>query len=114
MCDLLLGNDLLLGEDLHSEDTFRVLFPHLEHLAKGPAADELEEFKVPGCECPLRLRISDVRGGENDKAWTGVGMTNLVLFKGDLHPHLACDHLVSVCLEPREGSRVKGCSDGQG
>ena len=44
--DLLLGDDLALGEDLHGVDALRVLFADLEDAPEGAAADELEELEV--------------------------------------------------------------------
>jgi hypothetical protein len=46
MCDLLSGHYLLLGEDLHSVNSFGVAFPDLEYLPKGAPADEFEKLKV--------------------------------------------------------------------
>lgn len=48
VCNLLLCDDLLLREDLHSIDAPRVLLSHLEDPAERPTPDKLEEFKVAG------------------------------------------------------------------
>lgn len=55
MCHFLLCDDLLLREDLHRVDSLRVLFPHLEDLAKCAAADKLQEVKVARVQVALVL-----------------------------------------------------------
>jgi hypothetical protein len=44
--DLLFGDDLLLGEDLHGVDPFGVALADLEDAAEGASANELEKLEV--------------------------------------------------------------------
>lgn len=44
--DFLLGDDFLLGENLHGVDTLRVLLADLEDATKGATTDELEELEI--------------------------------------------------------------------
>jgi len=46
MGNFLLGHNLLLGKDLHRVYSLGVPLADLEHLAEGPAPDELEELEV--------------------------------------------------------------------
>lgn len=46
MGNLLLGHDLLLGEDFHRVNPLGVLLPHLEDLAERSATNELQELEV--------------------------------------------------------------------
>ena len=56
MRDLLLLNNLALGQDLHGIYALRITLPHLEDPAERPTADELQELEVAGGERALSLR----------------------------------------------------------
>lgn len=53
--DLLLGYNLLLGEDLHGVDSLGVSFPNLEDSSERSSTDELEELEVPRGKVSLAL-----------------------------------------------------------
>jgi hypothetical protein len=54
--DLLLGDDIFLGQHLHGVNSFRVPFTHLEDLAECSTSNQLEDFKVFRREVDLALR----------------------------------------------------------
>lgn len=62
MCDLLLCDNLLFGEDLHGIDATCVLFADLEDAAKGAAADELHKLEIAGSEGTAGL--GEIRWGD--------------------------------------------------
>lgn len=55
MRDLLLCDDILLGQHLHGVDTFRVPFPNLEDFAKRSPSDQFEDLEILGREVDLAL-----------------------------------------------------------
>lgn len=55
VCDLLLGDNLLLGQHFHGVNTAGVLLSDLEHTTEGTATDELEELEVCGPQVCLGL-----------------------------------------------------------
>jgi len=58
VCNLLLGDDLLFGQDLHGVYTSCVDFADLENFAEGADANELEKFEISWGE-----RSTGLRGG---------------------------------------------------
>jgi len=60
--DFLLGDDFLLGEDLHGVDSLGVSFPNLEDSSKRSSTDELEELEVARSE--VRFALFVARGEE--------------------------------------------------
>ena len=54
--DFLLGDDFSLRQDLHRVDSFRVLFPNLEHSAKGAFPNHSEEIEIVDGETFLCLQ----------------------------------------------------------
>jgi len=58
VCNLLLGDDLLFGQDLHGVYTSCVDFADLENFAEGADANELKKFEISWGE-----RSTGLRGG---------------------------------------------------
>jgi hypothetical protein len=86
--NFLLCYNLLFGEDFHGIDALGVPFAYLENLSKGSSSDELEEFKITGGQCPLRLLENKV--GCYNKSMSPVD-TDLVVLVGDLDTNFTAD-----------------------